>query len=96
MSSPASLQTSRIASAILRERDAARQELSAAWQLQVFRVEEALATGWEEHIGRVFEERFAELAERIEREIAPVVDTSGCTARLLDHVEQVLDASVQK
>jgi len=39
---------------------------------------------------------FEVLAERIEREIAPVVDTSGCTARLLDHVEQVLDASVQK
>jgi len=77
MSSPASLQTSRIASAILRERDAARQELSAAWQLQVFRVEEALATGWEEHIGQVFEERFAELAARIERDVGDAVRQSA-------------------
>lgn len=70
MSSPAAEQNSRIVSAILRERDAARQQLSAAWQLQVFRVEDVLARGWQEHVGRVFEERFAELAARIEREFA--------------------------
>ena len=77
MSSPAPEQTSRIASAIARERDAARQQLSAAWQLQVFRVEEALATGWQEHIARVFEEHFAELAARIEREFADTVRQSA-------------------
>ena len=77
MSSPAAEQNSRIASAISREREAARQQLSAAWQLQVFRVEEALATGWQEHIARVFEEHFAELAARIEREFADTVRQSG-------------------
>jgi hypothetical protein len=77
MSSPAAEQNSRIASAISRERDAARQHLSAAWQLQVFRVEEALATGWQEHIGRVFEERFADLAARIEREFTDAVRQSA-------------------
>jgi len=77
MSSPAAEQNSRIASAISRERDAARQQLSAAWQLQVFRVEEALATGWQEHIARVFEEHFAELAARIEREFADTVRQNG-------------------
>lgn len=73
MSSPAPEQNSRIASAISRERDAARQQLSAAWQLQVFRVEEALATGWQEQIARVFEEHFADLAARIEREFSDTV-----------------------
>ncbi len=77
MSSPAAEQNSRIASAISRERDAARQQLSAAWQLQVFRVEEALATGWQEHIARVFEEHFAELSARIEREFADTVRRSA-------------------
>ncbi len=73
MSSPAPEQRSRIVSAILRESEAARQQLSAAWQLQVFRVEEALATGWQEYIERVFEERFDELAARIEGEFAEAV-----------------------
>ena len=77
MSLPAAEQNSRISSALSRERDAARQQLSAAWQLQVFRVEEALATGWQEYIGRVFEERFADLAARIEREFADSVRQSA-------------------
>lgn len=70
MSSPAAQHNSRISSAISREREAARRQLSAAWQLQVFRVEEALATGWQEHIARVFDERFSKLAAQIEREFA--------------------------
>jgi len=39
---------------------------------------------------------FAALAERIAQEIAPVLEVSGCTARLLDRVEQALDASLGK
>ena len=35
---------------------------------------------------------FDALAERITNDIAPVVEVSGCTARLLDHIEQALDA----
>jgi hypothetical protein len=70
MSSPAAESNSRIASAVLRERDAARRQLEAAWQLQVFRVEEALVAGWQEQVGRVFEERFAELTARVQAEFA--------------------------
>lgn len=47
---------------------AAREQLSAAWQLQVERVEEQLHAGWREQLGRVFEERFAELAARLSEE----------------------------
>jgi ATP-binding protein involved in chromosome partitioning len=34
---------------------------------------------------------FSELASRIAKEIAPVVDTASCTARLLDDIERALD-----
>ena len=38
-------------------------------------------------------EAFNALARTIAETVAPVVETSGCTARLLDHVEQALDAA---
>ena len=38
-------------------------------------------------------EAFTALADRIASEVAPVLEVSGCTARLLDHVEQALDAA---
>ncbi|MGH9028510.1 MAG: P-loop NTPase, partial [Acidimicrobiales bacterium] len=38
-------------------------------------------------------EVFESLAERIAGDIAPVVEVSGCTARLLDRVEKALDPS---
>jgi ATP-binding protein involved in chromosome partitioning len=39
---------------------------------------------------------FDALAGRITQDIAPVLEVSGCSARLLDHVEQALDASLEK
>ena len=39
-------------------------------------------------------EAFGELALRISKEIAPVVDTSSCTARLLDDMERALGETV--
>ena len=44
---------------------AAREQLSAAWQLHVERIEEQLHSGWRDHVGQVFEERFAELSARL-------------------------------
>jgi len=38
-------------------------------------------------------EAFDELARAVSEEVAPVVEVSGCTARLLDRVEQALDAA---
>jgi hypothetical protein len=49
-------------------RAAAREQLTAAWQLHVERVEEQLHAGWREHVGQVVEERFAELAARLAEE----------------------------
>jgi hypothetical protein len=39
---------------------------------------------------------FDSLAERMTTEIAPVVEVSGCSARLLDRVGRALDAAPQK
>ena len=36
---------------------------------------------------------FEDLARRIVEDISPVVEVSGCSARMLDHVEQALDAA---
>lgn len=48
-----------------------RDQLQAAWQLKVDRLQRELARGWAEDISRVLEERFEELArfleERVER-----------------------------
>src|SRR5258708_38751458 len=41
-------------------RETAREQLNAAWQIEIERVQEQLAAGWREHIERVFEERFVE------------------------------------
>jgi ATP-binding protein involved in chromosome partitioning len=38
---------------------------------------------------------FAELASRIAKEIAPVVDTASCTARLLDDIVRALDRGAE-
>ena len=50
------------------ERLAAREQLQAAWQLHVERVEQQLAAGWAEQIEHVLEERFSGLAERVIKE----------------------------
>jgi hypothetical protein len=74
MSSSAGPPHSRITPAISRERDAVRQQLSEAWQIQALRVQEALATGWREGLDRILNERFADLAARMEREFASAAD----------------------
>lgn len=49
-------------------RETAREQLSAAWQIEVEQIQEQLANGWRGHIERVFEERFGELNARVEEE----------------------------
>src|SRR5260370_31142294 len=47
-------------------RETAREQLNAAWQIEIERVQEQLAAGWRAHIERVFEERLVELRARVE------------------------------
>lgn len=56
-------------------RDTARDQLTAAWQIEIERAREQLATGWRTHVERVFEERFAELSTQVEQCFAAELDT---------------------
>ncbi len=48
----------------------ARDQIAAAWQLHVTRLEEQIATGWKEHVEHVIEERFQETTTRVEEAFA--------------------------
>ena len=74
MASPSAPEPSRVASTLSEQREAVREQLAAAWQLHVSRIEEQLNSGWREHIERVFEERFADLAARLELDVAAAVE----------------------
>ncbi len=52
----------------------ARDQLAAAWQLHVERIEEQLHAGWQEQVERVFDERFAELSARLGDEFQRRID----------------------
>lgn len=56
------------------ERDLAREQISAAWQLQVEHLHEVIDRGWRDHVARAFDERFdalrAAAEEEIERRVA--------------------------
>jgi hypothetical protein len=47
-------------------RETAREQLSAAWQIEIERIQEQLAAGWRGHLERVFDERFADVSARVQ------------------------------
>lgn len=49
---------------------AAREQLEAAWQIHVAKVEEQLRAGWRDHISQIVAQRFAELAPVLDRSVA--------------------------
>lgn len=72
------------------ERDTAREQLTAAWQLHVERLQEQIERGWQENIERVFEERFAALRAGFEAELE-----ARTTARVAEASERVRAASLR-
>ncbi len=52
----------------------ARDQLAAAWELEMERLEEQLRSAWREKIAFVVEERFRELAERTQRAVEDRVE----------------------
>lgn len=50
------------------QKDMARDQLAAAWQIHVEQVEEQLHKGWKENLANLFEERFRLLSEGMEEE----------------------------
>ncbi len=69
------------AESLAEAREAAREELEAAWQLHVERVERQLAAGWREHIRRVVDERFTDLIARLGAELEEAVGRERVAAR---------------
>jgi hypothetical protein len=65
-------------------REEARDQLAAAWQLHVARVEEQLRSGWQENLNRLIDERFRELSSRFAGELEANVQE-----RLQAEVERV-------
>ena len=47
----------------------ARDQIQAAWQLQVDRVQETLSAGWLQNLERIFDDRFAEIQNRLQKEL---------------------------
>ena len=56
-------------------KSSARDQIQAAWQLQVDRVQETLSTGWLQNLERIFDDRFAEIQNRLQVELDQVEAT---------------------
>ena len=55
----------------------ARDQIQAAWQLQVDRVQETLATGWLQNLERIFDDRFGEIQSQLQVELDRVERDRG-------------------
>lgn len=53
----------------------AREQVEAAWEVQIARIQELLASGWREEIDRIVAERFTDLAARMAEECEAAVRT---------------------
>jgi hypothetical protein len=58
---------------VSQQRELLREQLAAAWQLHVERVEEQLRQGWHEQLGSIVDERFEEFNQRFGVEVQDVV-----------------------
>jgi hypothetical protein len=52
------------------QRAAALEQIEAAWQLHIARVEEQLSAGWRQHLAHVADERFQEISRCVEETFA--------------------------
>ena len=61
-----------------------REQLAAAWQLQIERIQEAIAANWPERIAQIFEERIADLAAHLDEHYEnALAETRACVEREL-------------
>jgi hypothetical protein len=51
--------------AVDQARSLAREQVAAAWQLQIERVREELENGWRERLDQIFDERFEDVEVRL-------------------------------
>jgi hypothetical protein len=73
--------------AVNEARSTALEQISALWQLQVDRVREQLESGWRDQLDAVFQDRFAEVTELLERRYQESVEALGHSNREKLHRE---------
>ena len=59
---------------VVQQQELLHEQLSAAWQLHIERVEEQLRQDWQSQLGRIVEERFVEFDHRFADEVRAVCD----------------------
>ena len=64
---------------VAEQQELLREQLAAAWQLHIERVEEQLRQDWQKQLGRIVEERFGEFTDRFGAEVQAASEsrTSG-------------------
>jgi hypothetical protein len=78
------------------QRAAALEQIEAAWQLHIARVEEQLSAGWRQHLAHVADERFQEISRRVEETFAAQLEArlaelrSALRREMLDRINQSL------
>lgn len=78
------------------QRAAALDQIEAAWQLYISRIEEVLSTGWREHLATALNGRFSEIAATLEEAFSEQLARraeelrSGVRAQLADFFNQSL------
>jgi hypothetical protein len=84
------------------ERDLAREQITAAWQIQVEAIQEQLERGWRDHVARALDERFDALRaaadQEIERRVAARLSLEAERARASSarHTCEVLNQTARR
>ena len=80
--------------AIEEARETAREQLRAAWRIEIERIQEQLEFTWRGHLERIFEERFADLTDAVGRQFRSAVAESN--ARLRREISGRLNEAVRR
>ncbi len=75
-------------------RETAREQLAAAWQIEIDRVQDQLNNAWRGHLERVLEERFSELSSRLAGQTESLI--ADARARSLRDVTGKLNQAVRR
>ena len=60
---------------VTRQQELLREQLAAAWQLHIERVEEQLRQDWQTSLGHIVEERFGEFTGRFDAEVRAATES---------------------
>jgi len=80
---------------VTEQRELLREQLAAAWQLHIERVEEQLRQDWQTQLGRIVEERFGEFTGRFGDEVRSAAESSSAEQNALVSSDARLKWSAQ-